>query len=130
VSVVYVDTSVLGRVLVGEADKPAIKKSLDSFDQVVSSRLLRVELRRLGLLRDLLDAAGELLSEVALISPDDTLLTTAETIPPATVRTLDAIHLTTAVKLAKADELDAVMTYDKQLAAGAREHGLTVLSPS
>ncbi|HSZ69668.1 MAG TPA: PIN domain-containing protein [Solirubrobacteraceae bacterium] len=129
-SVVYVDTSVLGRVLVGEADKPAIKKSLDSFDQVVSSRLLRVELRRLGLLRDLLDAAGELLSEVALISPDDTLLTTAETIPPATVRTLDAIHLTTAVKLAKADELDAVMTYDKQLAAGAREHGLTVLSPS
>jgi predicted nucleic acid-binding protein len=46
------------------------------------------------------------------------------------LRTLDAIHLATAVRLAGADQLDALMTYDKQLAEGAREHGIAVLSPS
>ncbi len=50
--------------------------------------------------------------------------------PPASVGTLDAIHLATAVQLAKAGKLNALMTYDKGLAAGAREHGITVLSPS
>jgi hypothetical protein len=32
--------------------------------------------------------------------------------------------------LSEANRLNALMTYDKQLAAGAREHGITVLSPS
>jgi len=49
---------------------------------------------------------------------------------PPTVATLDAIHLATAVSLSNAGKLDALMTYDKQLAIGAREHGLVVLAPS
>lgn len=129
-STVYVDTSALGRVLLGESDKPAIKHHLDSFDQVVSSRLLRVELRRLGLRRDLLDAVGPLLDEVALIPLNESILAAAETTPPSTVATLDAIHLVTAIRLASEGTLDAIMTYDKDLATGAQEHGLTVLSPS
>lgn len=60
---------------------------------------------------------------------DDDLLSAAETIVPATVATLDAIHLATALRLASAGLLDAVMTYDRRLAEGAREHGLKVLSP-
>ena len=56
-------------------------------------------------------------------------LTASETLSPSTVGTLDAIHLATAVRLSKAGELNALMTYDKQLAAGAQEHGITVLSP-
>jgi predicted nucleic acid-binding protein len=77
-----------------------------------------------------LDATDELLANVALITLDEALLAAAETISPSTVTTLDAIHLATAVGLAEAGELDAVMTYDKRLAEGAPEHGLTVLSPS
>jgi uncharacterized protein len=72
----------------------------------------------------------ELLSGNLLIPLDDDVLATAETIGPSIVRTLDAIHLATAVRLAKAGELDALMTYDGQLAAGAREHGIAVLSPA
>jgi predicted nucleic acid-binding protein len=130
VSTVYVDTSALGRVLLGESDKPAIKYRLDSFDQVVSSRLLRVELHRLGLRRNLLDAVDPLLDAVALIPLNESILAAAETAPSSTVATLDAIHLVTAIRLAGEDMLDAIMTYDKDLAAGAQEHGLTVLSPS
>jgi predicted nucleic acid-binding protein len=127
---VYVDTSALGRVLLDEPDKGAIKEALDRFDQVTASRLLRIELRRVGLKRELLDRAESLVANVSLIPLDEQILTATETLTPASVGTLDAIHLATAVQLAKADKLDALMTYDKGLAAGAREHGITVLSPS
>ncbi|HXB63782.1 MAG TPA: hypothetical protein VNV42_02790 [Solirubrobacteraceae bacterium] len=63
-------------------------------------------------------------------SIDETILAAAETIAPSVVRTLDAIHLATAIRLVGAGQLDALMTYDKQLADGAREHGIMVLSPS
>jgi uncharacterized protein len=127
---VYVDTSALGRILLTEPDEPAIKRSLADYDKVVSSRLLQVELRRLAFRKNLLDATTELLAEVALISMNESILTTAGTLTPPAVGTLDAIHLATAIRLSGAGELDALMTYDKQLAAGAKEHGITVLSPS
>lgn len=129
-SSVYVDTSALGRALLDEPEKPAIESALDTFDHSVSSRLLRIELRRLGALRDMLDRVDRLMVDVSFIALDEQLLSAAETLTPLVVRTLDAIHLATAVRLANDGELDALMTYDKQLAVGAREHGLTVLSPS
>jgi predicted nucleic acid-binding protein len=130
VATVYLDTSALGRVLLDEPDTPAIRRALDRFNQHVSSRLLRVELHRLGRREGMSDYVDGLLSGKLLIPIDDEILTAAETITPTTVGTLDAIHLATTVQLAKAGELDAVMTYDKQLAEGAREHGITVISPS
>ena len=127
---VYVDTSVLGRSLLEEPDKPAIERGLEAFVNRVSSSLLRIELRRLGLRRGMLDRVDHLLASISLIPLDEQVLTDAETLTPSTVATLDAIHLATAVRLSKAGELDALMTYDKQLAAGARDHGLEVLAPS
>jgi predicted nucleic acid-binding protein len=130
VSALYLDTSVLGRILLDEPDTAAIRRELARFERHISSRLLRVELRRLGLLKDMLEYVDELLAGKVLIPLDETILTAAETIAPSVVRTLDAIHLATAVRLAGAGQLDALMTYDEQLADGAREHGITVLSPS
>ena len=126
----YVDTSAVGRVLLGEPDAPAVLRELAAFDQHVASRLLRIELRRLALREDALEAADRLLDGVALIPLDDAVLTSSETLPPATVATLDAIHLATAVRLATAGVLDTVMTYDRRLAAGAVHHGLHVLAPA
>ncbi len=129
-SEVYVDTSVLGRSLLDEPEKLAIERELEAFAVRVSSTLLRVELRRLGYRRDMLDSVDVLLARISLVPLDEQILTAAETLAPATVATLDAIHLATAVRLAEAGELDALMTYDKRLADGAREHGLAVVSPS
>ena len=126
----YLDTSVLGRVLLDEPDRAAILREIQGFDVRVASRLLRIELRRLALRHELLEAADRLLARVSLIPLDDAILAAAETTPPSTVATLDAIHLTTALRLADAGALDAVMTYDLQLAEGARQHGLTVLAPA
>jgi uncharacterized protein len=127
---VYLDTSVLGRVLLDEPDTPAIRRELEHFERHVSSHLLSVELHRLGLRENILTYVAELLSGKILIPLDAEILTAAETIAPPTVATLDAIHLATAVSLSNAGKLDALMTYDKQLASGAREHGLEVIAPS
>jgi len=127
---VYVDTSVLGRVLLGEPDTTAILRSLDAFELRVASRLMRVELRRLGLRTGLLAEADRLLTGVALLPVDDSLLAAAESVAPPTVATLDAIHLVTALRLSSVQRLDAIMTYDMRLAGGARDHGLAVLAPA
>ena len=126
---VYVDTSALGRVLLGEPDAAAVLRELARHEQHVASRLMRIELRRLALREDALEAADQLLRGVALVPLDPAILDAAETLPPPTVATLDAIHLATALALASGGILDAVITYDARLAEGAKEHGLRVLAP-
>jgi predicted nucleic acid-binding protein len=129
VRTLYLDTSVLGRILLDEPDTPAIRRELGHFERHISSGLLSVELHRLGLRENMLAFVSELLSGKVLIPVDTEILAAAETIAPPAVATLDAIHLATAVSLSNAGKLDALMTYDKQLATGAREHGLEVLAP-
>jgi uncharacterized protein len=129
VPAVYVDTSAVGRVLLGEPDAPAVLRELARFEQHVASRLMRIELRRLALREDSLEAADRLLRGVALVPLDHSILAAAETLSPATVATLDAIHLATALELASGGALEAVMTYDARLAEGAEQHGLRVLAP-
>jgi predicted nucleic acid-binding protein len=130
VSLIYVDTSALGRLLLDDADKPLIEQALEAFARRAASSLLRIELRRLGLRHNLLDRVEPLLAGVLLVPLGRRIATTAERLTPSTVATLDAIHLATAVSLSQAGKLDALMTYDRQLAAGAREHGIAVLSPA
>jgi uncharacterized protein len=130
VASLYLDTSALGRVLLGEPDASAILRELTRWEQHVASRLLRTELRRVAIREGVLAQADQLLRTVALVPVDDAVLTAAETTPPSTVTTLDAIHLATAVRLASAGALEAVMTYDAHLADGARHHGLAVVAPA
>jgi predicted nucleic acid-binding protein len=127
---VYVDTSALGRVLLEEADAPAIVDELGSFDQLVASRLLRVELRRLALREDLLSRADRLLSSIALVPLDEAVLDAAEGVEPASVATLDAIHLVSVLRLADRGLIHALLTYDERLTEGARHHGIRVLAPA
>jgi predicted nucleic acid-binding protein len=128
VATVYLDTSALGRVLLGEPGAAEVLSGLGAFSRRVSSGLLRVELRRLALRHGVLAAAEELLAGVALVPLDAVTLAGAETIEPREIATLDAIHLATCVRMA--DALDAVMTYDAGLARGVEHHGLAVLAPS
>lgn len=127
---VYLDTSALGRLLLGEPDAQAILRSLREYDRHITSRLLRIELRRLALREGLLEHADQLLSGVALLPVDEAVLDAAETVQPSSAGTLDAIHLVTAIRLADDKVIDAMMTYDLRLADGARAYGLTVIAPS
>jgi predicted nucleic acid-binding protein len=126
---VYIDTSAVGRVLLGEPDSAAILEAIGAYETRAASRLVRLELLRLALRHDVVTDAERLLGGIALVPVDQDTLTAAETIDPHEVATLDAIDLVTAIRLAHAGHVDAVMTYDRRLAAGAVHHGLAVISP-
>jgi len=126
----YLDTSALGRVLLAEPDSEAILAEVGRFERRMASRLLAVELRRLALRHRLRDAADRLLAAISLLPLSEATLAAAESIEPASVATLDAIHLAAALELFDADLIDTVLTYDERLAEGAGHHGLTVLAPS
>lgn len=125
----YVDTSALGRVLLREPDRELVLEALGRYEQHVSSRLLRVELQRLGLRRGLGAEAAALAGAVALVPLDERILVEAESVLPAETATLGSLHLATALRLAHEGLLETMITYDGVLAAGAVHHGLTVLSP-
>lgn len=125
----YVDTSALARILLGEPGAAEVYAELERWDQHIASRLLRIELRRLSMRRGLLAAADQMLGGLSLVPVSDAILATAETAGPESVATLDAIHLVTAIGLRDAGVLDTLMTFDRQLAAGAEANGLRVLAP-
>jgi predicted nucleic acid-binding protein len=126
----YVDTSALGRVLLGEDDAPSIVEALGRYDRHWSSELIVVELRRLAR-RGEVDASAEaLLEALDLVVVDRAALEAASRIEPTVVRSLDAIHLSAAVGLHAVGDVAAVLTFDQQLRRGCEHHGITVEAPA
>ncbi len=117
------------KLIIGEAGSTALRAELRSWQARVSSRLLIVEsLRacaRYGPRFVTRARAG--LAALALLPLDDELLQAAATLQPAELRSLDAIHLATALSIE--DRLGVVFCYDERLAEGARSAGLTVAGP-
>jgi predicted nucleic acid-binding protein len=71
--------------------------------------------------------ARDVLRAISLVAIDDAVIERASQIPPASLRSLDAIHVTTA--LALADDLGVLITYDRRMQSAARVHGLPILAP-
>ena len=128
---VYLDSSALVKLVVTEPESTALRQYLRDHPERVSSTLARVEvwraLRRTGAPEAALQRADQVLARVALVAMDDPLLRAAATLSPRGLRSLDALHLATALSL---DDLDAVVTYDQRLDAAAAQAGLAVASPS
>lgn len=96
---------------------------------LTSSSMLVVEMRR-GTARadaSALPRADELLARVALVSVSDALLDSASRLPDPRLRSLDAIHLATALMLV--EELEVLLSYDDRLLDAAAAHDLPVAAP-
>jgi uncharacterized protein with PIN domain len=89
----YLDTSALGRVLLGEPDAETIRDTLAGYDTWWASALLAVELRRLARREGLEALADRMLANVRLTDVDKASLDRASRLDPVEVATLDAIHL-------------------------------------
>ena len=126
----YLDTSALGRVLLGEPDAEAIRDGLARYDAWWSSALLVVELRRLARREGIEEPVERVLRHTRLFDVDRAVIDRASRIDPAEVRSLDAIHLDAAITLAGGGEIAAVLTFDHQLATGCAHHGLRVEAPA
>jgi predicted nucleic acid-binding protein len=124
----YVDASALVKLVIDEQDAPALRRFLEAFDEPVTSRVGIVETMR-ALARASVDAAtsDRILDPIASVEFDSAIAATAAVLAPSSLRTLDAIHLATALALY---HVDAFVTYDRGLAEAARAVGLTVASPA
>lgn len=124
----YLDTSVAYHALVGT---PEAARWFDEIDNrtpgsLTSSRILRTELTR-ALRRDGMPVSDRdaVLDKVALVPLTDAILAAAEAITEH-VKTLDAIHLASALVLGS----DVVLvTHDAGLKRVANILGLPVLDP-
>lgn len=127
----YLDSSALVKLAVREPETRALRAHLAAHGgRRVSSALARTELlravRQLG--GEGIAAAREVLRRIDLIGIDDRVLEAAGTLEPRVLRTLDALHLATA--LALGDDLESIVTYDARMAEGARLLGLVAIAPA
>ena len=74
-----------------------------------------------------LPTVREGLRRVDLIGIDDRILDAAGILEPQVLRTLDAIHLATA--MAVGDDLETIVTYDGRMVDAARVIGLSTGTP-
>jgi len=120
--VIYLDTSSAVKALVDEPGSDLVRAVFAAGDALVSSRLLRVELHAAAGRRRL-DASGvdEVLARVALVGIDDELLDRAVQLGSG-LRTLDALHLATAVDLAA--DIESILAHDRELITAARREGI------
>lgn len=126
----YIDTSALVKLVVPEPESAALVRHLAGMQFQVTSSIAIVELgRSLGRRSDVSPSRGlAVLDQMMLIDADRQILERAAGLAPALLRSLDAIHLATAIDVR--DAIDTVLTYDARLAAAARVHGFAVVAPA
>ena len=127
----YIDSSALMKLVVEERESPALEADIVLRSALFCSTLGATELHRASrraLTRRQLGKVDDVLEAVFLIDVTPAILMAAGTLSPAGIRTLDAIHVATALSLHE-HELD-VITYDTRMARAAKAHGLNVLAPS
>jgi predicted nucleic acid-binding protein len=129
--VLYLDSSAIVKLVVPEPETGALVQTIRSDPEIVSSILARVEVlravRRAGARRAVAGRAESILRRIALVRLEEGVVSSASTLRPLELRTLDAIHLATALSLAP--QLSRLITYDARLASAARATGLTVQVP-
>ena len=125
----YIDTSAFIKLVRGERESAALRRELEE-RELLSSALLTVEgrraARRYGELAD--RRARAALATITLIELDQRVLEAAAELDPVELRSLDALHLATALSIG--DDLDRVYCYDNRLAAAAEALRLDVRQPT
>jgi predicted nucleic acid-binding protein len=113
-----------------EPEFEALSAELAQWDGYVSGTLLAVEaIRACARYGEQYEReARDFLEGVSMLPLDIGVLDRAIALDPAQLRTLDALHLATALVVEA--EIGVFVTYDQRLAETAATRGLTVISPS
>ena len=128
----YVDSSALLKRVFVEAESPAVRQLLRethaSGDLLTASSLAWLEvwraLRRAGV-ANVSSLVPRALAGIAEFPLQESVLVRARRAGADGLRTLDAIHLASAVAVGA----DSVLTFDDRLADAAAAEGITVLAP-
>lgn len=126
----YVDTSALVKLVVAEAETPALRAWLAEVDgELVACDLVRTELMRAvrRVVPDRAVQARAVLDSLVLVECRPAVFDAAGRLDPTDLRSLDAIHLATALDLG--DDLEHLVTYDDRMAGAAEANGVAVVTP-
>ncbi len=126
----YVDTSALVKLVVAEAETAALRSWIAAESpELVSSDLARTELLRAvrRVAGDRVVQARAVLDSVTLVAVRTATFESAGQLDPTTLRTLDALHIASALELG--DDLAGLVTYDDRLGDAAESHGIAVVAP-
>ncbi len=128
-SLVYVDSSAFAKLVVEEPETQALSRHLRG-RQLTTSELAIIEVARVERLAEPKRLTGAtargVLAEVDLVSLARPILDRAAELTSRRVRSLDAIHLATALEVDPGE----VVAYDRRLLDAAAAAGLSVASPA
>lgn len=138
---IYLDTSAILKLLRRETETDALIGHLETYakQELITSALTTVETARAlvavgatTVADDSVRDSGRInLTEnvtIPTIAITGAILDRARALPPAVLRSLDAIHVATAMLLGA--ELDHVITYDRRMTAAAEAAGLQTAAPA
>jgi predicted nucleic acid-binding protein len=129
---IYLDSSALLKLLFEESESAALASWIAerADTPTVSSELAKVEVIRATRRLDAaaVPAARALVSQLDLIPLNGGLIEEAADAGDPLLRTLDAIHLASALSIR--GELTAFVAYDSRLITAARDAGIDTISPS
>ena len=124
----YLDSSAIVKLVSREPETADLVRVVRADPTLISSALAWAEvLRAVRRVRGNTARAEGILGAVALVPIDDGIIRLAATLAPVTLRTLDAIHVATALSLGA--DVSQLATYDDRLAQTAVTAGLDVIAP-
>jgi predicted nucleic acid-binding protein len=117
------------KLVIEEPESEALERHVAGGPALATSRIALVEVTRATALAnpapEVREETALLLDSCILIDLTDALLRAAAGLASRSMRTLDALHLASALRI----EADELVAYDQRLLAAAVERGLAVASP-
>jgi uncharacterized protein len=116
--------------VVEERESAALRDVLSDDADQLASALVEVEVVRAvrRAIPRLVPQAERVVAQINVVEVSEKIRARARTLEPASMRSLDALHLATALEVG--DELDALITYDARMSEAATTLGLHVLTPT
>lgn len=130
-SLLYLDASALVKLVVAEPESEALSTFVGEWRDRITSRVSAVEVTR-AVRREadpgMIERAAGLLDAVAFVELTAEITELAGTLEPPALRSLDAVHLASALSVAR--DVGPFVTYDVRLRDAASGAGLDVQAPA
>ena len=127
----YIDTSALVKLVLAEPESEPLKDWVTREQRnLTACDLARTELWRAvrRVAPDHMTQSRAVLDSITLTAVTPAIFEEAGRLDPAALRSLDAIHLASALDLG--DNLEGLITYDDRLAAASEANGVAVVAPA
>ena len=125
---IYADSSALVKLVIEEDESEALRVAIEEAGAaLVTSQIAEIEVARAVKVAnpEQLGECERLLASCTRIRVSESIIRRAAMLASARLRTLDAIHLATALRA----DASSMVVYDERLGAAAGAAGLTVLRP-